>query len=113
MKRTEAYWLLLTTCALAGEAQAQATGSSIVRTFAGTDFTFQSEGQPAINSPFGRPQDVNVDSQGNILFADEFSRAFRIGSDGAVHLLAGNGFYGPPIDGVDARRTPLLPIRST
>ena len=112
MKRPRTLLLLLFAGAFSSVAQAQANGASVVRTWAGTDFTFQSEGQPAINAPIGRPQDVNVDGQGGILFTDEFSRAFRIGTDGAVHLLAGNGFYGAPIDGAEAVRTPLFPVRS-
>jgi hypothetical protein len=77
----------------------QPVSGPIIQTFAGADFTFQSENRPAISAPFGNPQDVNVDAAGNIYFVDVFFQAFRVNPDGTVRVLAGNGFRAIPRTG--------------
>jgi len=109
-KRSGALWVaLLSATILAAQ---QPVSGPIIQTFAGADFTFQSENRPAISAPFGNPQDVNVDAAGNIYFVDVFFQAFRVNPDGTVRVLAGNGFRAIPADGVDARNSPFRENRS-
>ncbi len=69
------------------------TAGPIVQTFAGTDFTFQSEGQSATVAPLGRLSGVDLDPSGNLLIADqEGYRVFLVDSAGANRTVAGNGF---------------------
>ena len=84
----------------------------IIQTYAGADFTFQSEGLPAVNAPLGLLQDVNLDAAGNIYIADAYYQAYRINPDGTIHLIAGNGFRGAPTDGFDARSASFYENRS-
>ena len=50
---------------------------------------------PREQAQFSRPHDVAVDDQGNLYVADYFNNAIRrIGSDGQVSTLAGNGLPG-------------------
>jgi hypothetical protein len=46
-----------------------AAASPIIQTYAGTDFTFQSEGQSAVKTPLGNVADVTVDNAGNFYIA--------------------------------------------
>ena len=59
----------------------------IIQTYAGADFTFQSEGQPAVNAPFGQPQDVNLDAAGNTYLADVYFHVLGINPDGRVRAI--------------------------
>ena len=103
-----------------GSASAQTSASTrIIQTFAGTEFTFQSDGQPAVNAPLGSLQDVTTDSSGNLYIADLYYRVFRVTPDGTVHVLAGNGFdgnsqvlFGNGSDGVPAPNTQLPWMRA-
>src|SRR5258706_252298 len=84
----------------------------IIQTFAGTDFTFQSEGQLAVITPFGAPQAITVDSSGNLYIADQYYRLYLVGTDGTVQVLAGNGFSGCCSRGVPARTTRINSVVS-
>jgi uncharacterized protein (TIGR03437 family) len=82
--------------------------NQIIRTVAGTDWTFPGDGQPALNAPLGFPVSVAVDNAGNVYTADEANHMIlRIGSDGIVHVVAGNGISGSSGDGGDARNASL------
>ena len=67
-------------------AQSLPTPRSLIRTFAGTEFTWQNEGKLAVNAPIGSPQDVNLDAAGNVYYADLFGQAYRVSPDGRVQL---------------------------
>ena len=67
----------------------------VVTTIAGTDWLFPGDGRPAVNAPlsgvFGGP-DIAVDSAGNVYVCDVGNGVvLRIGPDGMVNVVAGNG----------------------
>jgi hypothetical protein len=45
---------------------AQVGPQSIIRTFAGADWTFQGDGKPAVDAPIGEASDVTLDAAGNL-----------------------------------------------
>jgi hypothetical protein len=87
-----------------------AAASPIIQTYAGTDFTFQSEGQPAVKTPLGNVADVTVDNAGNFYIA-QGSQVYRVDINGNIHVVAGNGFLGF-LDGGDARNAPIYDAES-
>ena len=82
--------------------------AQIVQTYAGADFTYQSEGKPATATPVGLPVDVNIDGAGNVYLATLYFQVFRISPAGTMQLVAGNGFRGTPLEGSDARKSTLF-----
>jgi len=97
---------------LAAQPAATASGP-IIQTFAGTDYTFQSDGQPAVNAAFGQLRDVALDSAGNLYFPYVFNQVYSVTTDGNVHILAGNGFRSCCSSGIPARNASLTEPRST
>lgn len=110
VKRNFFALLVLSVCC--GGAYGQVGANSIIQTYAGTDFTFQAEGQPATNAPFGSPQDVALDAAGNVYIADLYFQTYRVTRDGIVRILAGNQFRGCCSNGIDARAAQLFEVRS-
>jgi uncharacterized protein (TIGR03437 family) len=95
------------------KAETAATVSGpIIQTFAGADFTFQSEGQNAASAPLGQPQDVAVDTAGNLYIADVFYRVYKVSPSGVISVFAGNGFRKCCSTGIAARNASLLEGRS-
>jgi uncharacterized protein (TIGR03437 family) len=79
-----------------GLAKAQA----IITTFAGTDSTFTGDGQSALNAALGLITGIAIDHSGNVYFNDPDNHvAFRVGADGIIHVIAGNGIGGYSGDG--------------
>jgi hypothetical protein len=72
----------------------------IITTLAGSPYSsgYSGDGGPAAAATFSGIQTPALDSAGNIYFADGF-RIRRIGSDGIVTTIAGNGTQGTSGDG--------------
>ncbi|HYL76136.1 MAG TPA: hypothetical protein VEU96_18145 [Bryobacteraceae bacterium] len=66
----------------------------VITTIAGSDWLFPGDGRPAVNAPLSGADgmDVAVDRNGNYYIAD-FGNAMvmRVGPDGIVNVIAGNG----------------------
>ncbi len=72
-----------------------------VRTVAGNGSTFPLDaGGPALGTALLRPVEVKIDRRGRLLIADgEANRIFRMGEDGFLSVVAGNGSRGAAQDG--------------
>lgn len=72
----------------------------IITTFGGSPYSsgYSGDGGPAAAATFSGIQTPALDSAGNIYFTDGF-RIRRIGSDGIVTTIAGNGTQGTSGDG--------------
>jgi len=84
---------LVVLCALITTAHAQ----SVITTIAGTDWLFPGNGLPAINAPLSGPLSlyIAVDSNGSLYIADAGnSEVMRVGRDGILTVIAGNGISG-------------------
>jgi trimeric autotransporter adhesin len=87
---------------------ADLTPASIVSTFAGAAHTFNGDGKPALNAPLSGFQQVQTDSNGNIIFADTGNHVVsRLNADGTLTVLAGNGIAGFSGEGGPARSASL------
>jgi uncharacterized protein (TIGR03437 family) len=61
---------------------------------------FSGDFGPAASAQLCRPRDVAVDSSGNLFIADSFnSRIRKVGTDGIIATIAGNGVFGYTGDG--------------
>jgi len=73
---------------------------ALLTTAVGTDWTFSGAGQPAVEAPLGELRGVTVEADGSVYIADsENCMVFRVGSDGILSLVAGNGICGYSGDG--------------
>ena len=72
-----------------------------ITTIAGNGlFPLNEDGVPAIDTPLGSPVAVAVDSSGRALVAEQFTRRVRrIGIDGRINTVVGNGADGDSGDG--------------
>ncbi len=77
------------------------TKSGLISTIAGTGVAgFGGDGGAAVAARLNRPLSVAVDKAGNVYIADYFnSRIRRIGVDGVIRTIAGNGQSGYSGDG--------------
>ena len=75
--------------------------SGIITTVAGNgQKAFSGDGGPATEAGIKYPQDIAVDSKGNIFIADaQNSRVRKVDTDGIITTVAGNGVYGYSGDG--------------
>jgi hypothetical protein len=81
---------------------------SIITTFAGTDWIFQSDGGPAVNAPLSQVDQLGLDPDGNILMANPGNHMVaRLNRDGTLTVLAGNGIPGFSGNGELARNASL------
>jgi uncharacterized protein (TIGR03437 family) len=90
------------TLALFAVAFSTAFGQRVITTFAGADWLFSGDGRPAINAPLGGTLslDVATDRNGNFYILDEDnSIVSRVGADGILNVVAGNGLLGRTGDG--------------
>jgi uncharacterized protein (TIGR03437 family) len=84
------------------------TSSAVINTLAGTGTAVQApEGSTAATSPLFNPLGVVEDSIGNVLVL-EADRIQRIGLDGKIHTVMGNGSHVQTIDGLPASQTALI-----
>jgi hypothetical protein len=83
--------------------------AGIITTLAGTGTAgFAGDGGPASSGQLNRPQDVSVDGAGGVLVADTGNdRIRRIGPDGRITTIAGNGVVGFSGDGGSATAAAL------
>jgi sugar lactone lactonase YvrE len=87
---------------------AAAASGPIIQTFAGTDWTFQADGQSALNAPIGSTTDLTFDPAGNLYITDNLNyQVYRVDTNGTLRVIGGNGFDSARVNGVDARRAPL------
>ena len=72
-----------------------AFSQGVITTVAGTDWLFPGNGGPALNAPLSETfgLDLAVDGQGNYFIADDGNlNVMRVGTDGIINVIAGNGF---------------------
>src|SRR5690349_13561287 len=77
-------------------------GQNIITTLAGTDWLFPGDGRLAMQAPLGGlfSLDVATDQNGNYYICDtDNAVVMRVGSDGIVTVVAGNGILGFSGDG--------------
>jgi sugar lactone lactonase YvrE len=83
-----------------------------ITTFAGSGVGDSSgDGGPAANAGLS-PQDIAVDSSGNVLIADFNNLVWKVGGNGNIAKIAGNGTNGYSGDGGSAALAQLTDIRS-
>src|SRR6266550_3349897 len=66
----------------------------VITTIAGTDWLFPADGLPAVNAPLSASNgpDIAVDHQGNLYICDLGNGVvMRVGPDGILTVVAGNG----------------------
>lgn len=82
--------------------------SGVISTFAGTGVAgFGGEGGPAVSARLNRPMGLAVDGVNELYVADENNhRLRRIGTDGTIVTVAGNGVQGPAADSAVAMSAP-------
>jgi uncharacterized protein (TIGR03437 family) len=71
-----------------------AFAQGVITTVAGTDWLFPGDGRPALNAPLSGATglSVTVDGSGNYYIADPGNfMAMRVGPDGILNVIAGNG----------------------
>jgi uncharacterized protein (TIGR03437 family) len=97
-KQLATKFLIVCTLWLAGFGLARA--QAVITTFAGTDAEFTGDGQSALNAGLGLITGIAVDASGNVYFNDPDNHVvFRVGADGIIHVIAGNGIGGYSGDG--------------
>ena len=80
----------------------------VIRTVAGTDYTFRANGAKATNAPLGQIPAVAVDDAGNFYASDVTTNlVVKIGPDGILQVVAGNGLSGFSGDGGPATNAAL------
>src|SRR5262249_36128848 len=74
--------------------------TNVIRPFAGTSWLFSGGGQLAAQVPLGFSDFGILDSNNNLIFSDRQNHmVFKIGSDGIIQVIAGNGLPGFSGDG--------------
>src|ERR1700692_1957394 len=75
---------------------------AVITSIAGTDWLFPGDGSVAIHAPIGGSLglDVAAGPGGSFYIADvDNQMVMRVGTDGILHVIAGNGFVGHWGDG--------------
>jgi len=78
------------------------SGQNTITTVAGTDWLFPGDGRPAVQAPIGGllSLDVATDSAGNMFICDaDNAMVMRVGPDGILNVVAGNGILSRSGDG--------------
>ena len=86
--------------------------TGVISTVAGNGSgTFGGDGGPATSAALNSPQDVDIDSQGNLYIADGSNHRIRMvnTSTGVISTVAGNGSTGYGGDGGPATSAAILP----
>ncbi len=86
--------------------------NGIISTVAGTgSFGFSGDGGPATAAALSEPQDVAVDSAGNLYIADWINLRIRVvDPSGTIQTLAGSGLFGYNGNRLPATGTNIFPI---
>src|SRR5579862_970772 len=80
----------------------------VITTIAGTDFVFTGDGKPALQAQLGQVYSLAVDASGNVYTGDAQNHmAYRIGADGTLTVVAGNGIEAETGDGGPARQASI------
>lgn len=97
-----------------GNQRVRVVGSTgVISTFAGTGVAgFSGDGGPAAAARLNRPVGLALDDVDELFIADENNhRLRRVGSDGMIATIAGNGVQGAAADGSGATSSPEnLPV---
>ena len=85
------------------------TRDGLVTTVAGSGVPgYSGDGGPALNAQLNAPWGILIDKDDNLLIADSYNDVIRkVGSDGIIHTIAGNGQEGYEGDGGPARSAKL------
>lgn len=96
-----------------GEERRGTAMSQIINTFAGNGtYGFAGDGGPATTANFQNTHDIALGADGSLFIAEPGSnRVRRVGPDGIISTVAGNGLYGFGGDGVPATETRLAEPR--
>jgi uncharacterized protein (TIGR03437 family) len=86
---------------------------SLITTVVGTDTIFQDNGKPALQARIGQSEGVLAAPDGTIYFSDySLHQIFKVGKDGIIRVVAGNGIRGFSGDSGPATGASLnLPLR--
>jgi uncharacterized protein (TIGR03437 family) len=77
-----------------------AFGQSIITTFAGRDWVFPLQSEPAVSAPISAIEELAVDSSGNLYIADSADNiVVKVDRSGNSTIFAGNGISGYTGDG--------------
>jgi hypothetical protein len=79
-----------------------ASAQNVITTFAGTEWLFPGDGRPDVDAPLAGILGMAGagDRRGNVFVADADNlMVFKVGPDGILHILAGNGINGYSGDG--------------
>jgi uncharacterized protein (TIGR03437 family) len=75
-------------------------GQGTTNTYAGSDALFAGAGKPATSAQLVAPNNIAVDSQGNIYFSDSgLSQVFKVATNGVISIVAGTGLSSGGGDG--------------
>src|SRR5438874_11382802 len=80
----------------------RASGQGVVTTLAGTDWLFPGDGQPAVKAPLSSSSgpDIALDGKSNLYLCDTGNAmVMRVGPDGIINVVAGNGIVSSTGDG--------------
>lgn len=84
------------------------TADGIIETIAGSHLTvYGGDGGPAEEATLAYPSGLDVAADGTIFIASGGNRIRRIGTDGIIDTVAGNGEFGPTLDGIPATEAKL------
>ena len=85
------------------------TPDRVITTIAGVGTPgFSGDGGSATSAQLNHPEDLALDSAGNLYIADTYNHRIRkVASDGVIITIAGNGTYGYSGDGGRATSAPL------
>jgi sugar lactone lactonase YvrE len=81
--------------------------NGIITTVAGGGTNYPGDGGAATNAEVDPSYGVAVDASGNLFIADGFSRIRKVGTNGIITTVAGNGTYGYSGDGGAATNAKL------
>jgi trimeric autotransporter adhesin len=85
-----------------------AFGQSIITTFAGRDWVFPLQSEPAVSAPISAIEELAVDSSGNLYIADSADNiVVKVDRSGNSTIFAGNGIAGYTGDGGAATSSSL------
>lgn len=95
-----------------GNARIRKVAGGTISTIAGTgQFSFTGDGGPATSAAIGAPNQMAIDSKGNLYFSDSINRVRKVTPNGIISTTAGNGNPGLSGDGGPAGSASLATPR--